>query len=372
MGTASGARFNIHRPNIHRPKDQNTPYQHSSNQSQNKHNKPTAEPSAAAMCMSQQLPPIDLKKRLIRNLVAVNNAGADMPDEADILEAAQNGTPLDGDFLAHEARHLHEDEPEQPRPRETFEEIFTANRGIARRDDRSTTIPTPEVRNFVARWYIYTGLLADSRHEISTRLTGFFEFFEAFIRQHLPAKLDLDSWVGVHVVDLLSTHPGVKDGTALQWRPWMGTYDQRSTPPPAGLEFLGKYVGFVGRGTPGGPVWRKDRWGVPIPTSEEEADKLDAIEGKLLRAEVNLVRLSIRIANWLAYWLVYKYAFDRTHTEDGTERQRLTCEDIANAVIEILGDEWFDLPFDHDGKLRFWKHKRDFFTYGCLADIIRA
>jgi hypothetical protein len=41
-------------------------------------------------------------------------------------------------------------------------------------------------------------------------------------------------------------------------------------------------------------------------------------------------------------------------------------------VIEILGDEWFDLPFDHDRKLRSWKHKRDFFAYECLADIIRA
>jgi hypothetical protein len=326
------------------------------------------------MCISQQLPPVDLKKRLIRNLVAVNNAGADMPDEADILEAAQNNTPLDGDFLSHEARHLHDDKPEEPRPWETFEEIFTADRGIARRDDRPTTLPTPEVHNFVARWYMYTGLLVDPQHEISIPPTEYFEFFEAFIREHLPAKLDLDSWVGVHVINVLSTHTGIVelDGTVLQWRPWMGTHDQRSTPPPAGFEFLSKYVGVVGKGMPGGLVWRKDRWGVPIPTSEEEADKLDAIAGKLLRAEDNLVRLSIRIANWLAYWLVYNYAYGRTQTADGIERQKLTCEDIANAVIEILGDEWFDLPFDHDGKLRSWKHKRDFIALECLAELIRV
>jgi hypothetical protein len=34
------------------------------------------------------------------------------------------------------------------------------------------------------------------------------KFFEAFIRQNLPAKLDLDFWAGVHVMDLLSTQPG--------------------------------------------------------------------------------------------------------------------------------------------------------------------
>jgi hypothetical protein len=30
-------------------------------------------------------------------------------------------------------------------------------------------------------------------------------------------------------------------------------------------------------------------------------------------------------------------------------------------VIEILGDEWFELPFDHEGKLESWKNKRDFY-----------
>jgi hypothetical protein len=49
------------------------------------------------------------------------------------------------------------------------------------------------------------------------------------------------------------------------------------------------------------------------------------------------------------------------HLDDGVYREKLAPEDIASAVIEILGDEWFELPFDHEGKLESWKNKRDFY-----------
>ena len=106
-------------------------------------------------------------------------------------------------------------------------------------------------------------------------------------------------------------------------------------------------------------VWRKDRWGVQIPTSQDEASKQTMIEGKLSRAEDSLVRLSIRIANWLANWLVFSCAHKMMHLLDDVDRERLTPEDISNAVIEILGNEWSELPLDHEGKLKSWKNKRD-------------
>lgn len=98
---------------------------------------------------------------------------------------------------------------------------------------------------------------------------------------------------------------------------------------------------------------------MPKPTSPEEVEKHRVIKEKLLRAEDNLVCLSIRIANWLAYWLVDKYAYNMMHSGRRAEEDRLTEVDIARAVVEILGDEWFELPFDDDGKLKWWKHKRD-------------
>jgi hypothetical protein len=37
---------------------------------------------------------------------------------------------------------------------------------------------------------------------------------------------------------------------------------------------------------------------------------------------------------------------------------RLTGANIVEAVVEILGDEWFQLPFDTEGKLKKWKFQR--------------
>jgi len=315
--------------------------------------------SIAAMCISEKLPPVDVKDRVLDNLDDVVNPGADMPDDADIFAAALNNIPLNGDFLWQAAGNRRDNEPEGPRPWEAFEEIFTSDEGITRRDDRTTTNPTPDVRNFVICWYLSVHVTADPEHELSTRPIGYSRFFRPFIRRYLPAKLDLNSWVGDAVVRMLSKHQCMEEGSLFQWQPWMGTDEARRTPPPAGFEFLDKYAAFLGTPGEGRLVWRKDRWGVQIPTSQDEAKKQTMIEGKLSRAEDSLVRLSIRIANWLANWLVFSYAHKMMHLLDGVDRERLTPEDITNAVIEILGNEWSELPFDHEGKLKSWKNKRD-------------
>lgn len=72
-------------------------------------------------------------------------------------------------------------------------------------------------------------------------------------------------------------------------------------------------------------------------------------------AENSLISLSIQIANWLALWLIDDYAHDLMH-ERG--RRDLTGADVVMAVVEILGDEWFELPFDDEGKLKKWKLMR--------------
>jgi hypothetical protein len=366
-GNSFTTRFNIRRPTTHRPKHLNilqlntrarTPsHGLSSKHPPRRHQSPHTK--TRSMCISEQLPRVDLKRRLLANLYNATEPGENMSDDANILEAAQNDTPLDGDFLRHEANNLYDDEPEGPRPWEAYEEIFTAETGIARRANRPTLHPTPRVHNFVSRWYMWIGATKDPEHEIGVQPLGFESLFETFIRENLPKKLDLNSWVGVRVTDMLSRHAGVVEGAVHQWSPWMGTNEQRSTPPPAGFEFLDKYISFLGTPSEGRLVWRKDQWGVPKPSSEEEAKKQKQIERKLRRAEDNLERLSIRIANWLAYWLVEVYAHEIMHVNDGVERERLTAKEIVNAVIEILGDEWFELPFDHEVKLKSWKHKRD-------------
>lgn len=312
------------------------------------------------MCIKEDLPRFDLKDRLLHNLNDVNNPAEDLPDDANILEAALNGTPLDGDFLTHEARNLGgDDEPQHQRPWEAYEEIFTHDTGIARREDRPSMPPTLDVHVFVNRWYELVKTEHDPEHELGPPPEGFFIEFVDLVRNHLPKKLDLDSWVGSMVMGKLSDDKYIKKGATFQWRSWMGTNEERSTPPPAGYEFLEGYLGFVGTPGEGRLVWRKDQWGVLKNPSETEKKKYKMIEWELHGAEDNLVRLSIRIANYLAYWLVCWYAHPLMHTNDGVDRERLVADHIPEAVIEILGHEWFELPFDHEGKLKSWKHKRD-------------
>lgn len=147
------------------------------------------------MCIPEKLPPVDVKDCVLDNLDDVVNPGADTPDDADIFAAALNNIPLSGDFLWQAAGNLRDNEPEVPRPWEAFEEIFTSDEGIARRDDRATKNPTSDVRNFVIAWYITVGVTSDPEHELGTRPIGYSRFFRSFIRKHLPTKLDLNSWV---------------------------------------------------------------------------------------------------------------------------------------------------------------------------------
>jgi hypothetical protein len=69
------------------------------------------------------------------------------------------------------------------------------------------------------------------------------------------------------------------------------------------------------------------------------------------RTEEPLVRLSIQIANWLG-------SFIAAHRAQAQLNARWTGADVVEAVVEILGDEWFELPVDTAGKLQEWKYQR--------------
>lgn len=107
----------------------------------------------------------------------------------------------------------------------------------------------------------------------------------------------------------------------------------------------------MGTGGDGRLVWREDASGVHANIRPE-------IPALIEEAERSLVTLSIQIANWLA-WCIFKYHADpMARIRDKTA---LTSGDIIRAVVEILGDAWFELPFDDDGGLlKQWKFERAF------------
>lgn len=142
----------------------------------------------------------------------------------------------------------------------------------------------------------------------------------------------------------------------MMWETWMGTSaNPGGAGRPSNVFFTKHYKTFLGVGGEGRPVWRQNKWGVPHPTGAKEAFKQDEVAELIRETEDSLISLSIQIANWLAFWIISKHAHDLMHNR---QRRGLTGGDVVMAVVEILGNEWFELPFDDDGKLKEWKLMR--------------
>jgi hypothetical protein len=104
-------------------------------------------------------------------------------------------------------------------------------------------------------------------------------------------------------------------GMPGMWEPWMGTATSVRQSKPG---YPKNCIPFLGTGGNGSLVWMYNMYG--LPTSKGPVE--DA-----------------RFAR-------------------GPPIVRLTDANIVEAVVEILGDEWFELPFDTDGKLKEWKFQR--------------
>jgi hypothetical protein len=137
-------------------------------------------------------------------------------------------------------------------------------------------------------------------------------------------------------------------GELIFWQHWMGpgfVTEERKR-----VALLNKSMPFVGVGGKDRLVWREDAFGVVISMRRD-------IEKLIGKAEQGLVHLSIQIANWLA-WCIFKHHVKPMALMRNTAA--LTSGDIIQAVVEILGDAWFELPFDDDGHLKAWKYQRAF------------
>jgi hypothetical protein len=168
--------------------------------------------------------------------------------------------------------------------------------------------------------------------------------FFAIVRDHLPKKLDFDSWIGQIARQKVEMEEGatLSPGHLGMWEPWMS---QSMPGRPK------KYIPFLGTGGNGGLVWVYNQWGVPTGKSPGETARHREIERLMARTEEPLVRLSIQIANWLG-------SFIAAHRAQAQLNARWTGADVVEAVVEILGDEWFELPVDTAGKLQEWKYQR--------------
>jgi hypothetical protein len=132
-----------------------------------------------------------------------------------------------------------------------------------------------------------------------------------------------------------------------EWQPWMGTEHIRYQDAPNG-KFTAT-IAFLGEAQPGRLVWASMiREKAPFSLGRGFVRE---IEKTIRHAEAALVALARRIARHVACCIVLQYAAPQAE-ERGYGI--LSRKEIGRAVREILGEEWFDLPFDMDGSLRNW------------------
>ena len=180
-------------------------------------------------------------------------------------------------------------------------------------------------------------------------LDGDLSLLDNIIARHLPARLDLNSWVAGEILrvvagDHLYRESGHQE-ELMEWRHWFG---------PARLQWTGRPTNgdlqFLGPASPGRLIWMPPQ-GLPEPTTVDMLDFYKEAEMKLRNAEKALIAISRRIARYVAIVVIEDYAIPEAQ-EQG--RAILDREQVGRAVREILGEAWFDLPFDVDNELRNW------------------
>jgi hypothetical protein len=181
-------------------------------------------------------------------------------------------------------------------------------------------------------------------------LPGDMTCFEELMAHGMPARLDLDSWIArimLNIVaDDLENNLQLRD-CLQQWQPWMGT--DRVLYQRLGNGQFTAVLAFLGEAKPGRLVWAPMTRYTPLfGVGSEWVQK---VEQMLKRTEAALVALARRIARHVASCIVYHYAAPEAEKRG---YGILSRKQIGMAVREILGEEWFDLPFDVDGSLRKW------------------
>lgn len=299
------------------------------------------------MCDNKPLPPANYIDRVIAN-----------------LEVANEDTDIEAAALV--------DDGTRPVIQYEYDEIFSAY--MPRRADRRSHYGTGAHQDLIAQWL--ANIQIRRKVQLLEEMDLYYELgdpllisdpkrgkcFTSMVRSCLPAKLDFSSWIGeVAKQKLMETYPNsLGFGELLLWEPYMvpcgETEEERAMLAAQNLSM--PVVGAAGSGR---LVWKRMKPTNPRNMFEEEYSlhlkKRGKIEKALARTEQSLVRLSVQISNWLG-WCIWRHHV--LPMAQMRERRSVHSSDIIRAVVEILGDEWFELPFDEEGALKQWKLMRSF------------
>ena len=314
------------------------------------------------MCPTENIPPVDRIENIVRNLERFEQYS----DEGRDLYAAEHpfdvASPnsvitamndavnmLDGSRVREGL--LNEGRIRIPYELDTDYEGIFENTWLNRRSERQP--PLPPGRTQAILMLEWAKMCLDRPEPEADRyFPGDIEAFEFILEHGMPARLDPESWIARILLSRVAnlTVYGSEHKLELQeWRPWMGDGEPRSQKHPEdGYEL--EVLSFLGVARPGRLVWTPPE-GTCLPYLEEWIPKYERVRRQLCEAETALIALARRIARQIASCVVFQYAIPEAQRQG---RAILDRRQVGRAVREILGDAWFDLPFDGDGKLRNW------------------
>ena len=317
------------------------------------------------MCLHQSIPPVDYIER-IRTMLAAAEETSDEGRDIFALDEHNLGTndqvveDLNYITTTLDVANLQENLLNRGRIRipytlpSDYEDIFKLP-GFSRRDVRPVSTKDPTDMSIEEVFLIEDWVrmcLDDSSTDFEAVLPGDMTAFESLMKHGMPTRLSLDSWIAKTLLDMVSENlsQNAAGDCFTMWQPEIG-----SDYVHFGRNRDGKLVtavNLVGLGEPGRLVWApRFKHGRPIRLSH---GCLQEIGNIIHSAETAIVALARRIATYIARSIVYQYAAPKA---DERGYDILTTKQIVDAVREILGEEWFDLPFDDNGKLLNWSEE---------------
>ena len=321
------------------------------------------------MCPREPIPERDY----IYTVQSILDGISEVSDEAmDVLSLERDANyDLSADDLVNDANHvMNAANPEEIRRdllnlgrvptvvfsvQEDYDDIFRLP-GFRRRSSRPVDdppmAPSAEISDLMFDW---TSLcFEDSRNSSDSVLPDDCDSINDLV-EHLPARLDFNTWIASDMMPTVSAAISADATNVTSLKVWdeslasstSRTYPMITSCTPA------LWIGVIGPQHEGRLVWRPSD-----PLAVEPYDVFNqnvaTIMTFLERAEQALVALARRIARDVSLAIIDQYVKPK-RIEVG--RAMISLEQLGRAVREILGEAWFDLPFDVGGSLKHWSAK---------------
>lgn len=318
------------------------------------------------MCRSEAIPPVNRLGRInatLKGLEAVSDEGQD-------IFALEKDTSTNDELLEGTNTVINNTDPDMLHMQllnrgrismayqlpEDYENLFRVPE-LSRRSERPLWQPVTEddmerlgnVKYMMNEWV--TMCFNEPEPQCDEFRPGDMEDFATVMEKAMPARLDFDCWISSLLMARIAMSLSGGAGHVREFHAWSPEYGDGSLVQvrlPTG-QFT-TVRPFIGEAKPGRLIWRR-----PGGFSHEFLSRfydVDAtIRRRLRRVEETLVAFGRRIARHVVTCVVYNYLMPEH------ERQRRALLDrrqIDQAVREILGDDWFDLPFDTNNSLRNW------------------